>query len=172
MAMRMVDHPDLVRCYFRNKIRAWGLANELSNHDDYSKYPLGITLKPTLRCKRCSFVASGDVLTDPCDSLPLDVWKSVVDDVRPWRPYIWVTGGEPTLYPDFVSLVQYIKREGMMVGVTTDGTTLKKKAEEILENPMDMLVISIEDKGSIHNKVRGYQRAMSMPPGESFACRI
>jgi len=107
----------------------------------------------------CSFVTSGAVFTNPKDSLGLDVWKGVVDDVKKWKPYIWFTGGEPTLYPQFVPLVHYIKQNGMLAGVTTNGTTLKRKAEEILEAPMDMMVVSIDGKGGIHNNVRGHEKA-------------
>src|SRR5205085_7559702 len=83
---RMVfNHPELVRWYFRNKIRVSGLAREQNTQDGQSRYPLGITFKPTLscnlRCKMCSFVANGAVFTNPKDSLPLEVWQGVVDDV-------------------------------------------------------------------------------------------
>ncbi len=161
---RMVfNHPDLVKWYFRNKVRVAGLTREQNTQNGLSRYPLGITLKPTfscnLRCKMCSFVANGAVFTNPKDSLPLEAWKQVVDDVRPWKPYMWFTGGEPTLYPHFTPLVHYIKQNGMLAGVTTNGTTLKRKAEEILEAPMDMMVVSIDGKGGIHNNVRGHERA-------------
>jgi len=162
-ARMLFNHPDLVRWYLRNKLRVRGLLREQQHADGVSRYPLGITFKPTfscnLRCKMCSFVANGAVFTNPKDSLPLEVWKSVVDDVRPWRPYIWFTGGEPTLYPHFVPLVRYIKEQGLMAGVTTNGTTLRQKAAEIMEAPMDLMVVSIDGKGSIHNGVRGHERA-------------
>lgn len=161
---RMVfNHPELVKWFFRNKVRTSALDIEQQTGLGYSKYPLGLTFKPTLscnlRCKMCSFVASGAVFTNPKDSLPIDVWKGVVDDVKKWKPYIWFTGGEPTLYPHFVPLVHYIKQNGMLAGVTTNGTTLKRKAEEILEAPMDMMVVSIDGKGGIHNNVRGHEKA-------------
>ncbi len=161
---RMVyNHPDLVKWFFRNKVRTSGLDIEQHTGQGLSKFPLGITFKPTLscnlRCKMCSFVASGAVFTNPKDSLPLDVWKGVIDDVKKWKPYIWFTGGEPTLYPHFVPLVHYIKKNGMLAGVTTNGTTLKRKAEEMLEAPMDMMVVSIDGKGGIHNNVRGHEKA-------------
>src|SRR5947208_1136457 len=162
-ARMIFNHPELVKWYFRNKVRVAGLTREQNTMNGIARYPQGITFKPTfscnLRCKMCSFVANGAVFTNPKDSLPLDVWKAVVDDVKPWRPYIWFTGGEPTLYPHFTELVHHIKRNGMLAGVTTNGTTLKRKAEEILEAPMDMMVVSIDGKGQIHNNVRGHEKA-------------
>jgi MoaA/NifB/PqqE/SkfB family radical SAM enzyme len=165
-ARMLFNHPELVRWYFRNKVRVVGLTREQNTMDGLSKYPLGITFKPTfscnLRCKMCSFVANGAVFTNPKDSLPLEVWKSVVDDVRRWKPYIWFTGGEPTLYPDFVPLVHYIKSQDMMAGVTTNGTTLLKRAEDILQAPMDMMVVSIDGKGDVHNNVREPGRSIKL----------
>src|ERR1051326_5628836 len=161
-ARMIFNHPELVKWYFRNKVRVSGLAKEQNTMDGLSKYPLGITFKPTLscnlRCKMCSFVQNGAVFTNPKDSLPLETWQKVVDDVAPWKPYIWFTGGEPTLYPHFVPLVHYIKQRGMLAGVTTNGTTLKRRAEEILEHPMDLMVVSIDGKGGIHNMVRGHEK--------------
>lgn len=169
-AARMVfNHPDLVGWYLRNKVRVAGLPIEQHAGEGTSRLPLGITFKPTLscnlRCRMCSFVASGAVFSNPKESLPLDVWKAVVDDVAAWRPYIWFTGGEPTLYPDFVPLVRHIKGRKMMAGVTTNGTTLLKKAEEILEAPMDLMVVSIDGKGDVHNNVREPDRHLRMADG-------
>src|SRR5438552_13868693 len=165
-ARMIFNHPELVSWYFRNKVRVSGLTREQNTMDGLSKYPLGLTFKPTLscnlRCRMCSFVANGAVFTNPKDSLPLDTWTAVVDDVKRWKPYIWFTGGEPTLYPDFVPLIHYIKRQGMMAGVTTNGTTLLKKAEEILEAPMDLMVVSIDGKGDVHNKVREPDRQITV----------
>jgi len=162
-ARTVFNHPELVKWYLRNKVRTAGLGIEQTTTLGHSKAPLGITMKPTmscnLRCKMCTFVENGLVFTNPKDSLPLDAWTRVVDDVKQWKPYIWFTGGEPTLYPHFTPLIHYIKRSGMLAGVTTNGTTLKRKAEEILEAPMDMMVVSIDGKGEVHNNVRGHERA-------------
>lgn len=167
---RMVfNHPDLVKWYLRNKVRVHGLPMEQHAGLGTSKYPLGITFKPTfscnLRCRMCSFVANGSVFTNPKDSLGVDVWKRVVDDVAPWGPYIWFTGGEPTIYPHFVELIQYIKQKGLPAGVTTNGTTLLKRAEQMLEVPMDMMTISIDGKGDVHNNVREPGRTLKMADG-------
>src|SRR5258706_5392419 len=116
-AKMVFNHPELVRWYFKNKIRVAGLFREQNTMDGFSKFPIGITLKPTfscnLRCKMCSFVANGAVFENPKNSLPLDVWKRVVDDVRPYKPYMGFTGGDPTLSPYFTELVHYIKHQAM-----------------------------------------------------------
>ena len=85
-ARMIFNHPELVSWYFRNKVRVSGLTREQNTMDGLSKYPLGLTFKPTLscnlRCRMCSFVANGAVFTNPKDSLPLDTWTAVVDDVK------------------------------------------------------------------------------------------
>lgn len=158
-ASMIYNHPDLARWYLQNKFRVPQVLQNQRNGGGVSRFPLGITFKPTfscnLRCRMCSFVTNGSVFTNPRDSLPFDVWRSVVDDVKEWNPYIWFTGGEPTLYPHFIELVRYIKSQNMLCGVTTNGTTLKRIAEEIIQSPPDMMVVSIDGKGDIHNIVRG-----------------
>jgi len=156
-------HPGLVAWYLRGRLRMREVGREQRRGDGISARPLGITLKPTfscnLRCAMCSFVANGAVTANPRDSLPLDIWTSMVDNVAPWRPYIWFTGGEPTLYPDIVALIRHIKGRGLLCGMTTNGTTLERHAEPIAMSSMDLLVVSIDGRGEVHNRVRGNPRA-------------
>jgi MoaA/NifB/PqqE/SkfB family radical SAM enzyme len=129
----------------------------------HSRPPLGITLKPTLacnlRCRMCSFVADGSVQSSPRGSLHVEVWKGLVDDVAPWRPYIWLTGGEPTLWPDFAELVAHCRSRRLLTGVTTNGTMLASLAEAVMRCPMDILVVSVDGAAEVHNRVRGHDRA-------------
>jgi MoaA/NifB/PqqE/SkfB family radical SAM enzyme len=113
----------------------------------------------------CSFVANGAVTANPRDSLPLDVWTGVVDDVAPWRPYMWFTGGEPTLYPDIIPLIRHIKSRRLLCGMTTNGTTLERWAESIAMSSMDLLVVSIDGRGEVHNQVRGNPKAFERACG-------
>ncbi|MCX6361050.1 MAG: radical SAM protein [Armatimonadetes bacterium] len=128
-----------------------------------SRGPIGITLKPTLacnlRCRMCSFVADGSVQSNPRDSLALEVWKGLIDDVAPWRPYVWLTGGEPTLWRGFAELLGHCRKRRLLTGVTTNGTMLAPLAEAIMRFPMDILVISVDGTADVHNRVRGRDRA-------------
>ena len=131
-----------------------------------SRFPRGITIKPTLacnlRCKMCGFVTSGHVFDDPKDSLPLESWESLVDDIAPHQPYVTLTGGEPLLYPQISELIGCIKRRGMIVTVTTNGSALAKRAPEFIDHAPDALIVSLDGPSNVHNDVRGAARSFEL----------
>jgi organic radical activating enzyme len=67
--------------------------------------------------------------------IPLNVVKKYVEDLmtRGLRAVILTGGGEPTIYPHFNELVQWLKKEkGLSVALITNGTTSKKILPETL----------------------------------------
>ncbi len=156
-------HPHLITWYLRSRGRRRSILREMESGASVSTRPMGITLKPTfscnLRCSMCSFAASGAVEAHPRDSLPVDVWARLIDEVAPYRPYVWFTGGEPTLYPGFIALVRIARERGLLCGVTTNGTTLERLAPEIAAAPMHVLVVSVDGGPEVHNRVRGIASA-------------
>ena len=46
-------------------------------------------------------------------------WKRVVDEVAPFRPYVCLTGGEPTMVPHLPELIAHVKRHGLVCALTT-----------------------------------------------------
>ncbi|MBM3494954.1 MAG: radical SAM protein, partial [Armatimonadetes bacterium] len=163
VAHSVVAHPHLLLWYLRTRSRRSSLRRELRSGSVISSRPLGITLKPTyccnLRCSMCSFAASGAVETHPRDSLPVESWAQLVADVAPYKPYIWFTGGEPTLYRGFISLLRCVLDHGMLCGVTTNGTLLERLADEISLRPMHILVVSVDGPEPVHDRVRGIPTA-------------
>ena len=152
-------HPDLVRLYFRNRWRETMLWFDHRRTDGISRYPRTVTLKLTLacnlRCKMCAFNESGQVMNHLSESLSLEEWKAVVDDVARFRPYICITGGEPLLYPDLPELLAHIKRRGLTCTVTTNGSMLPKRAADLMECPPNMIVVSIDGPAEVHDEIRG-----------------
>lgn len=179
VAHTIIAHPSLLQWYLRTRARRRSLKRELETGSPTSARPLGITLKPTyccnLRCSMCAFVASGAVEAHPRDSLPVESWARLIDDVAPYEPYIWFTGGEPTLYPGFIPLLRTVRERGLLCGVTTNGTTLERLADEIAEQPMHILVVSVDGGEEVHNRVRGssvaHQRMRAGLEALREACR-
>jgi len=156
------DHPGLVGWYLRNKLRVATLAFERDHMEGLSRFARGITFRITsacnLRCKMCRFVESGDVLTDPKLSLPLETWLAVVDDMAHFRPYITMTGGEPLIYPEIGQIIKRVREHDMRCTVTTNGTLLAKRAPSFMDNPPDVIIVSLDGPPEIHNEVRGQSR--------------
>lgn len=151
--------PDLAGLYFRNRWRSALLRLDHRRADGVSRYPRNVTFKLTLacnlRCKMCAFRESGQVAARLSESLPIERWKAVVDDVATFRPYISVTGGEPLLYPGVADLIAYIRSRGLMCTITTNGTMLARHAEKLMECAPDLLMVSIDGPREVHDEIRG-----------------
>jgi len=97
--------------------------------------------------------------------LPLDKLKQIIDEAAPFRPEVYIWGGEPTLHPDFIDFVRYVKRNRLVCTVNTNGTTLQKLADSLIEARVDSLDISIDGPQDVHDAVRGvkgtYSRVMA-----------
>lgn len=91
--------------------------------------------------------------------LPADTYKRLFDDMVGYKPIYYVTGGEPFLYPGFTDLMNYAKDVGSLVTVVTNGVKLKEKAEEIVRNGWDMVLVSFDGPCEVHDKCRGVKGA-------------
>jgi radical SAM protein with 4Fe4S-binding SPASM domain len=61
-------------------------------------------------------------------SLPLEKWKVILDKVAEIGiPHVILTGGEATLHPDFLEIVRYADRLGMVVGLNSNGRYLANR---------------------------------------------
>lgn len=136
-------------------------------------YPETITLFITwncnLRCRMCGqWGENGSSLEYSKDtlkrSIPEEVLKRLVDDVRFFKPTITFFGGEPLLYKNMVPIIAHIKARGMRCNMITNGTTLRFKAEELVEAGLDELIFSLDGPEPIHDEIRGldgtFRRAM------------
>jgi MoaA/NifB/PqqE/SkfB family radical SAM enzyme len=153
----VAEHPAALLWYLRNRVRQGLIPLERLLGEGRSAPPRFLTLKPTLRCNLrcefCRFVANGDVFGGR-DWLDLADWTRVIDEAAPHRPYICLTGGEPTLYPHLPELVAHIKKRGLVCVVTTNGTLLEQKAEALLERPPDAFILSLDGPREVHDRVR------------------
>lgn len=77
---------------------------------------------------------------------PLSTYKMYVDKlIKASGPNVWffITGGEPTLYPNFVELMSYIKSKGAYIGLVTNGSRTLRWWEECKQaNVIDSLYLS------------------------------
>ena len=157
------DHPSLAGWYLRNKLRVATVGFERNHLEGVSRFARGVTFRLTsacnLRCKMCRFVESGDVLTDPGLTLPLETWTSILDDLSRFRPYVTMTGGEPLIYPHIGDLLRRIREHDMRCTVTTNGTLLARRAPDFVDQPPDIVVVSLDGPPEVHNEVRGQPRA-------------
>jgi radical SAM protein with 4Fe4S-binding SPASM domain len=83
------------------------------------------------------------------------------------------TGGEPTLYPGLVPLVQYAHRLGFVVGLNTNGRHLadRRLADQLAQGGLDHVQITLEScRPATHNAMTGAHAFAETVAGIRHAC--
>ncbi|MDQ7782550.1 MAG: radical SAM protein [Desulfomonilaceae bacterium] len=87
--------------------------------------------------------------------LPLEAWVSILDQSIAFRPWLFVTGGEPILYPHFREFIEAAKKRRFVVHLQTNGTLLAKEAEFLVGMGLEAVTISLDGTPEIHDRIRG-----------------
>ncbi|MFA6560867.1 MAG: radical SAM protein [Verrucomicrobiia bacterium] len=122
---------------------------------------LELTRRCNLRCRMCPqprhVAATSQKLDwyDPAQELPLATWVHVLDQAVAFKPRLYITGGEPLLYPAFDALVLEAKRRRLFVEVQTNGTRLAKVADLLVECGVNIITVSIDGPPAVHDEIRG-----------------
>jgi MoaA/NifB/PqqE/SkfB family radical SAM enzyme len=91
----------------------------------------------------------------PRERLSLDRLKTLVDEVKDFKPTIAVTSTEPLLYKDIIPLCDYVVGSGLSMQVTTAGLQLEQHAEGLVRAGVQYLCVSIDGPPEVHNDIRG-----------------
>lgn len=81
-------------------------------------YSLEITTSCNGECIGCSNVFSHNSKRPPLDA---GQWTTILDIISPWARRIKLTGGEPTLHPDFEKIVESIQSYQISFSLFTNG---------------------------------------------------
>jgi MoaA/NifB/PqqE/SkfB family radical SAM enzyme len=87
------------------------------------------------------------------DFLRLDRLREIVDEAAPYRPEIYVWGGEPTLHPDFGEFITYVKKKNLVCTINTNGVLLERFCNVFIESNVDSLDISLMGNREVHDRV-------------------
>lgn len=100
-------------------------------------------------------------------AVPLDVFQNVLKKYKPF--YLQITGGEPTMHPQFDELIKIALRKCAVVQFTTNGTILDKKLPffaSLKKKPI--IAISMDVSTELHDRVRGrdalFQKILDVIP--------
>jgi MoaA/NifB/PqqE/SkfB family radical SAM enzyme len=122
---------------------------------------LQISRRCNLKCHMCvqyrHGVGDNSPLTwyDPKKEMPVSAWINVLDQLKSFKPWLFITGGEPTIYPHFKELIQAKSQRGLAGDVTTNGLILEGLAEFLVENRVENVIISLDGAEELHDRVRG-----------------
>jgi MoaA/NifB/PqqE/SkfB family radical SAM enzyme len=115
-----------------------------------------ITDRCNLKCKFCHYANTdkpGYKLNQVKD-MSRSVYHKLIDEVS-GKPLVSFSGGEPLLHPDVAEFVAYAKEKDRLCTLTTNGWLLAKRAQELCEAGLDILIISVDGPRDTHNSIRG-----------------
>jgi len=108
-----------------------------------------LVIKPTLfctaNCKGCRSRTELHRSKRIEESLSVDHWRTVLRDARSLGlKEVTISGGEPTLYPHLMELIDVGKKTGLFVRLNTNGSRITEAfAEDLLAAGLDAVSISI-----------------------------
>lgn len=157
--------PKVIGYFLRHFIAKKIIApRKYQKNDGLAGLPVHVSIKITnlcnLRCKMCGqWGEKGTQLDVPMseikDSLPIEKYYKLVDELKSAHPLYVIWGGEPALYKDLLPLIKYMKKNGAYVSMITNGLKLKERAQEIVDYGVDIIFLSIDGPEERHNEIRG-----------------
>ncbi len=121
-----------------------------------------IVIKPALKCNAaCAFCSERRTLHDslnPDDVMGLADWRRVLSDAKDLGVVsLHISGGEPTLYPELVELVELGKTLGMRTNINTNGSRLLPSAVGALRRAgLDACSVSLYSHDpNVHDSIKG-----------------
>jgi radical SAM protein with 4Fe4S-binding SPASM domain len=85
----------------------------------------------------------------------------VLEDLAGFKiPALLMSGGEPTMHPDFFSLAEYAKSLGLRLTLSTNGTLITQGvAERIVATGFTYVGISFDGLAEVNDRFRGMEQA-------------
>lgn len=112
-----------------------------------------ITRTCNLRCVHCY---SDSMANKYPGELDWDQMQSVVSDLAAYKiPSLLLSGGEPTIHPRFLDLVQLASGSGLKLTISTNGTLITpEKAAALKAAEVAYVGISLDGIGKVHDEFR------------------
>jgi SynChlorMet cassette radical SAM/SPASM protein ScmF len=125
-----------------------------------TSFYLYLTSGCNLCCRHCWIVPTFvDGEPAPGEYLDLELLKQAVAEAKPLGlRSAKLTGGEPTLHPQFVEIVDYLTAEGLSLNMETNGTLIDTALARHLKNKTNLSFVSVSIDGptaEVHDPFRG-----------------
>lgn len=133
------------------------------NQDGVFQISFEITNRCNLHCAHCMNKSDNSESTN--DGLPWEQMSRLLDEMSCNNvKELYITGGEPTLYPDFEKLVAKTKQLGIDTLIATNAYDIESQLS-VIKKYVDIVFVSIDGTQSIHNCFRGvpdaYEKSMN-----------
>lgn len=112
---------------------------------------LELTRACNLRCRMC-YNAGGRALAN---ELTTAQWQGILDQMAVAGVFeARLTGGEATLRPDFLEILDYALAKGFYTSLATNGIWSRELSREICRRPIDDVIVSLEGPPEINDQFR------------------
>lgn len=122
------------------------------------KFPRHIFIETTAACNLNCWYCPREKTTDHMD---FEMFKTIIDEAACYGPRSFSLHlfGEPLLYPRFSDAVNYIKFKNRRntILLTTNGTQIKKMADELARLPIDKIIWSYKKGQIIPKEIRSWK---------------
>jgi len=111
-----------------------------------------------LACRHCWLSPKLDPKGDKYPVLPVDLFETAIREAKPLGlSGVKLTGGEPLLHPEFIRLLEIVRREDLGLTIETNGLLCTPEiAAEIARSPRRFVSVSIDGvDAATHDGVRG-----------------
>ena len=104
----------------------------------------------------CNLTCSFCDLWDRPQNMPLNQVLQLLDQaLKIGTKTLVITGGEPFMHPDLFTVVRAAKGLGLSVNITTNGTLIEKKWDQLVDSGVDSLSVSLDGLAETHERLRG-----------------
>ncbi|MFH1473936.1 MAG: radical SAM protein [Candidatus Aenigmatarchaeota archaeon] len=132
----------------------------------FKKYPLvrlaiSVTNCCNLRCIHCSQNAGNALKEEYSIS---DLKQIIKDTCDEGLCTVGITGGEPTIRKDLLSIMRYADRKDISLVLNTNGTLITRKMAKDISKLSNLRIVAVSLDGSnpkTHDNIRGVSRAFS-----------
>lgn len=114
------------------------------------------TRRCSLRCVHC-YTSSGPDVTETLDAALLD--QAVRDAAALGFAVLAISGGEPTLYPGLIPLLERAGEVGMRRTLTTHGMRLRAPLVARLRGKVEAIAVSLDGPLTLHDEIRAQHGA-------------
>jgi len=115
-------------------------------------------LNCNIKCKMCYHLHKYENWKDYTKTL--EQVRNEIDEAKDrGNDYMDITGGEPTMYKDLISLIRYATTSEIKSCIITNGIVSESKAAEILEAGINDFLVSRHGLEKTHNFITNYDKA-------------
>jgi SynChlorMet cassette radical SAM/SPASM protein ScmF len=110
-----------------------------------------------MACRHC-WIAPDFLNADISDqALPLDLFKKIIREGKEvGLTSVKLTGGEPTIHPDIIPILRFIRDEGLGLSVESNGVAMTPHIADLIKSCKDYFIsISIDGMQQNHEWMRG-----------------